>query len=195
MNFKLNEIFHSYQSEGFHAGGRALFVRFPFCNLKCKWCDTDYDSYKEYTLDSVIAMATIEATRFCVITGGEPAMNKQVPILIKELDRLNYFIAMETNGTLPIPEGIDWVTVSPKPDVLYRVCDDALYKAHEFKYVVDDDFNFNILDRHDKHSTFFKYLSPEWTNLSGNLKKIIEYQWHHPEWRISLQTHKWTGQR
>jgi 7-carboxy-7-deazaguanine synthase len=112
-------------------------------------------------------------------------------------------IACETNGSLPIPEAIDFPTVSPKrytqkkyPE--YFIHDDALSKAKEFKYVVDDEFDFKILDRHSTndsavtaHSGVRYSLTPEYSKMKEHLPRIMEFIKAHPQWQLNLQTHKW----
>ncbi len=193
MHLNLVDVFWTHQGEGFHAGRRALFVRLPFCNLKCSWCDTEFDTFKKYEEADFLAYASSEPARFAVITGGEPTMNKQTPRVIELLKSLGFEIAIETNGNFEIPYDIDFVTVSPKRDANYAIHLGALNKASEFKYVVDDGFDFSILDRHDTDDERRYSLSPEFNNFKASLEKIQNYIKENPEWRISLQTHKWMG--
>jgi len=188
---KLNDVFHTLQGEGVNAGRRALFVRLPFCNLKCSWCDTSFNSYQDWTREKFIQFATQEPNRFAVVTGGEPTMNKQTPKVIKILKELGFEIAVESNGNFAIPDGIDFVTISPKRDAEYQVHPHAWEKASEFKYVVDDGFDFTLLDRHDVKDGKRYSLSPEFGNLEKSIELILEYIAKNPTWRLSLQTHKW----
>lgn len=202
MNLKANDIFWTIQGEGAHAGRRALFIRLPYCNLKCSWCDTEFDSWKEYSDSELWSILTSEESGFVVITGGEPTMNKQFPKLAKFLWDRGYEVAIESNGCFPIPRAglLGWVTISPKADSTrfkgkeaYYIHPDAEREADEFKYVVDENFPMEILDRHDTSDGRRYSLSPEFTNMHENVQKIIEYQKTHPEWLLSLQTHKWIG--
>lgn len=188
------DIFWTFQGEGRQSGRRALFVRLPFCNLQCSWCDTEFNTFKNYTEDQIKKIALSEKARFAVITGGEPMMSKNFKPVHKILYDLNFKIAVESNGTFK-PIDLDyWLTVSPKREQKihppYYVQPDAMAEASEFKYVVDKDFDFSILDRHKK-TTQLKYLSPEFNDFKNNLQKIFKYIERNPEWRISLQTHKW----
>ncbi len=193
----LNDIFWTFQGEGFNAGKRALFLRLPFCNLACSWCDTTFDTYTSYSLDQIKEIALSEKARFAVITGGEPTMNKHVTILIDLLSTLGFQIAIESNGTFAPPEGNYWYTVSPKREqkvnAPYYIHPEAYWRANEFKYVVDKDFDFNTLERHKDNEDPILYLSPEFNEMSSNLVKIESYIKENPEWQISLQTHKWMG--
>jgi 7-carboxy-7-deazaguanine synthase len=187
----INNVFFTFQGEGQYAGTRALFVRMPFCNLKCPWCDTEFNSYKEWDEAEFEKFITSEQTRFAVVTGGEPMINKHTHLVVKLLKKHGYYIACETNGNFPIVPGIDFVTCSPKRDAKepYFVHPAAWDKVSEFKYVVDDRFDFEILKRHKTGPRLS--LSPEFNKMKESLEKIQAYIKEHPEWKISLQTHKW----
>ncbi len=189
---KINNVFWTLQGEGAHAGRRALFVRMPHCDLKCPWCDTEFNTSTDWSEYAFKAFALNESARFAVITGGEPMMNKNTPRIVSMLKELGFEIACESNGNWPIVDGIDFVTVSPKrfQKNPYNIHPDALPKVSEFKYVVDDEFDFSILDRHDVSDGRRYSLSPEFNNLKASCEKIIEYIKEHPRWRLSLQTHK-----
>lgn len=191
QTLNLVDAFHTFQGEGFHAGRRALFVRMPFCNLKCSWCDTEFNKFKTWDVDKFEAFAISEPNRFAVITGGEPMMNKHTPIVVNILKNLGFEIACETNGTFPIVKGIDFVTCSPKRDAKYEVHPDVWPLVDEFKYVVDAGFDLSILDRHDVNSPRRHSLSPEFNNMEASLKIIQQYIKENPKWKMSLQLHKW----
>lgn len=195
---KLVEVFHTFQGEGVHAGRRALFVRMPFCNLKCPWCDTEFNTFEQWEESDFINFASAEKHRFAVITGGEPAMNKQTPRVIEILKDLGFEIAIETNGTFPIPAGIDFVTVSPKRDAQYEIHSDAAFKCTELKIVVDKNFDFNVLKDFQSRgwpNLIRLSLSPEFNELQENFKQIECFIKENPRWRVSLQTHKFLGIR
>lgn len=123
-------------------------------------------------------------------------MNKQTPLVIKLLKDYGFEIACETNGTFPYMEGIDYVTCSPKRDAEYKVHEGLWDHVSEFKYVVDEDFDFKILDRHTalgNTSEARLSLSPEFNDMAGSVKKISDYIQENPWWRMSLQTHKFIG--
>jgi organic radical activating enzyme len=162
---QINDLFWTVQGEGRWSGRRALFVRLPFCNYDCPWCDTEYNSFKKTPVEDFVSFIKQEPSRFAVITGGEPMAHKDLTRIIMLLKKEGFYIACETNGSLPIPDEIDFPTVSPKrytqkkfPE--YFMHDDARAKAKEFKYVVDDDFDFKILERHNVKFTA--------NNLSAN---------------------------
>ena len=186
------DIFWTFQGEGFNSGERALFVRLPFCNLKCSWCDTEFNKFNNYSDEEFLGLALSEKSRFAVITGGEPTMSKNFKPVYDLLKSKDFKIAVESNGTFPIPVGDYYLTVSPKreQDVPYYIHDSAFIGASEFKYVVDDDFDFNVLNRHKSNEQKL-YLSPEFNDITKNLEKIFNYIKENPQWKISLQTHKW----
>ena len=187
----INDVFWTLQGEGANAGRRALFVRMPFCNLACSWCDTTFNTFKKWTPEEFTNFALQETAKFAVITGGEPTMNKHTPDVIQILRYLSFEIAIESNGTFPIPDGIDFVTISPKRDADFEINKDAYQKASEFKYVIDKDFDYTILDRHDTNDGRRYSLSPEFNNFEHSVQSILNYIKEHPSWRMSLQTHKW----
>ena len=123
--YRINEIFYSLQGEGRHTGRAAVFVRFSGCNLKCPFCDTDFKAYRELTVDDIIAaVSEWRACGFVVLTGGEPSLQVDES-LIEALHHEGFYIAIETNGTCPLPSAIDWVTLSflPEPAALrHREC-------------------------------------------------------------------------
>ena len=203
---QINDLFWTVQGEGRWSGHRALFVRMPYCNYECPWCDTEYNSYKTYTDTDFKNFCNQEPARFAVITGGEPMVHKDTPRIIEILKNMGFYIACETNGSAPIPNGIDFVTVSPKAFTKsklppYYIHDDALLKADEWKYVVDENFDFNLLKKHSliskpKQNTHYSEktiysLSPEFSQMLKNTKRILNFISENPQWKLSLQTHKW----
>lgn len=218
---KINDLFWTIQGEGANAGRRSLFIRMPYCNLACAWCDTTFNAYTTLSDSDFTKFATQERGKFAVITGGEPMLNKQTPRVITLLKTLGFEIACESNGMFPILEGIDFATVSPKrfsqekkmpwPDKTevisdakrepnapvmypaYYVHPQALERASEFRYVVDLEFDFALLDRHDTKDGRRYSLSPEFGNFKSSVARIIDYVSQNPDWRLSLQTHKWLG--
>jgi len=195
--YRLVDLFWTFQGEGAHWGRRALFVRLPYCNLKCTWCDTEFNTFLEYEESYLEKYALGEPSKFAVITGGEPMMNKQTPRIIEQLKKLGFEIACETNGMFPIVDGIDFVTVSPKRDSNYQVDLDALEKCSELKLVVDDGFDFANAKYFENHQNLNPNarlsLSPEFNKLHESFSKIEQFIKENPKWRVSLQTHKFVN--
>ena len=115
--YPIVEIFHSVQGEAFHAGIPHVFVRFGNCNLRCEWCDTDFLTYREMDLDEILAEVLSYICSRVIFTGGEPCL-QDLDTIGSELKKHNITLSVETNGTIPVPEIIDWICVSPK-DQLY----------------------------------------------------------------------------
>lgn len=190
---KINEIFYSLQGEGFHAGTPSVFVRFSGCNLRCPFCDTRHESGEELSISEIAQAVTAFPACHVVLTGGEPSLFV-TPALIDALHALGKFIAIETNGTRTLPEGIDWITCSPKTDVSggqdlrLRACDElkVVYTGKEPPTCA------SIAARH-------RFLQPCDTGDAAENRRLLDgaiaYCLEHPEWRLSLQTHKLTGIR
>ncbi|MCH5181660.1 MAG: radical SAM protein [Prevotellaceae bacterium] len=190
--YKVNEIFRSLQGEGYHTGRAAVFVRLAGCNLRCPFCDTRHADGQLLTAGEIAAQALHEAggVRFLVLTGGEPALQAD-EALTGTLRAAGFFIAVETNGTHPLPPGIDWVTLSPKAGT--RLC---LQQADELKVVFEDEARF---EPHPEIDTPRRFVQPCDTGDAARNRAVtasaIDYVIRHPAWRLSLQTHKLTGMR
>lgn len=175
--YKVNEIFHSLQGEGYHAGTPAVFLRFSGCNRKCGFCDTDHHDGKEMTLSGIRDAVIGYPSRHIVITGGEPALQIDRDLL-GMLKKLGFFIQIETNGSLPVPDGVDWVTCSPKEGPW------AIGRIDELKVVYQGQDVEAIAVR---FPSMHRFLQP----CSGkNIRQTIDYILTHPHWRLSLQIHK-----
>ena len=191
--YKINEIFYSLQGEGGRAGEPSIFVRFSKCNETCKVethgfdCDTEFISGTDMTLEQIqAAIAGLASTcKWIVLTGGEPGLQVDADF-IKFFKTLGYKFAIETNGTIELPAGIDWITVSPK------VAEHALRQkfASEVKYVRAH--GQGIPEPLCKAE--LKYISPAWSAdglEKKNLEWCIKLCEEHPNWRLSCQQHKW----
>jgi len=176
--YRVNEIFYSLQGEGYFTGTAAVFLRMSGCNRACGFCDTDHREYRTLSIDDIIEQVTSFPARHIVVTGGEPLLQLDKP-LIDALRQAGFFIAIETNGTLPVPPGIDWVTCSPKQPPL------AIDRINELKIVYQGQDVEAIAE--SLPSTDHRFLQP----CSGtNTPETVEYILSHPWWRLSLQTHK-----
>lgn len=173
---KINEIFYSLQGEGFHTGTPAVFVRFSGCNLKCSFCDTHHEEGTLMSDEEILQAVSAYPSDVVILTGGEPSLWID-QAFIDLLHRAGKYICIETNGTHPLPEGIDWVTCSPKGAPL------RLAHIDEVKvvYTGQDLTEYALLD------ASFHFLQP---CSCRNTIEVVEYILHHPQWRLSLQTHK-----
>ncbi len=210
MTYSVKEIYFTLQGEGANTGRPAVFLRFAGCNLwsglerdrqsaVCRFCDTDFvgtagKNGGKFASAAALAEAVAalwpgdRGTRFVVCTGGEPLLQLDVA-LIDALHEEGFFIAVETNGTLPAPEGIDWLCVSPKGRAALE-----LTRGHELKLVypqVEPEAQPECFVHLDFEHFFLQPMdSPE---LAANTRKAIDYCLEHPEWRLGIQTHKALG--
>ena len=202
MNVKVNEIFYSLQGEGFWTGTPMVFVRLSGCNLRCPFCDTDHVGFEELSADEVVRKALSlagDCRRIC-LTGGEPSLQADAA-LVTALHEAGFRIHMETNGTRPLPDGIDWVTLSPKEDVPGLVGNGrvVLEQADEVKLVFDGSLPEERLEYWREFPATWHFLQPcDVSDPARNreiLRQTISYIASHPSWRLSLQTHKTLGIR
>ena len=189
---RVNETFLSLQGEGHFTGTPAFFLRFSGCNLKCPFCDTNHQSYKEMSEEEIVEEASSHKPRHIVITGGEPAL-QLTQSLVDKLHEAGFFIQVETNGTLPLPEGIDWVTCSPKSSPIREDL-----KVDELKVLFmgnGTDPEASLLGGRLEGGLLF--LQPLDTGDEEQnriiLRDTIAYILEHPKWSLSLQTHKLLG--
>ncbi len=210
MSYAVKEIFLTLQGEGAHAGRTAVFCRFAGCNLwtgreqdrpeaVCKFCDTDFVGM-DGTLGGRYAnaddLASIIAAqwegppehRYTVLTGGEPLLQVD-PALIDALHARGFTIAVETNGTVAAPPGLDWICVSPKAGAKL-----ILRKGHELKLVYPQPEN-KPEDFAGLEFERFSLQPMDGPDIAQSTQAAIAYCLAHPQWRLSVQTHKTLGIR
>ncbi len=175
--YKVNEIFYSLQGEGYYTGTPAVFLRFSGCNRRCAFCDTDFADGRMMDSNEIVAEISRFPARHLVVTGGEPTLQLDSE-LINAIKAARFFIQIETNGSNPVPTGVDWVTCSPKdaPWQIGRIDElKIVYQGQDVEQIAE-------LLPAARH-----YLQP----CSGlNTAETIDYILSHPRWRLSLQTHK-----
>ena len=210
-NYTVKEIFFTLQGEGFHAGRAAVFCRFGGCNLWtgreadrasaiCSFCDTDFVGVgadggrfrsSDELADAVLARWPAEASparRFVVCTGGEPMLQLDTA-LVDSLHNRGFQVAIETNGTLLPPAGVDWICVSPKARA-----DLVLANGNELKLVYPQVGA--EPERYEGLAFQHFFLQPmDGPELADNTRAAVRYCQQHPRWRLSLQTHKILGIR
>lgn len=174
---KINEIFYSLQGEGYHVGTPAVFVRFSGCNLRCSFCDTAHESGVLMSDEEIVKRISAYPARMIVLTGGEPGLWIDDDF-IDNLHALGKYVAVETNGTRPLPAMLDWITCSPKEGA--AVC---LERIDEVKVV----YIGQELSVYEKLPAKQYFLQP---CSCRNTEEVIAYILKHPQWRLSLQTHK-----
>jgi len=195
VTYPIVEIFHSVQGEGFHAGIPHVFVRFGNCNLRCEWCDTDFLTYEERKLDSIVDEVLSYGCDRVIFTGGEPAL-QDLSTIGSSLKRKGISLSIETNGTIEVDPIIDWICVSPK-DQLYPNAKIIQRQGDELKVV----YCGQNLDMYDDLKMGFShhfiqpcYLDSESVEENGRSFQAVEKLVKESQgWRLSLQTHKWMG--
>lgn len=179
---KINEIFYSLQGEGFHTGTPAVFVRFSGCNLQCAFCDTDHEDGTMMADEEIVAEVARYGAAMVVLTGGEPGLWVD-DALVGALHQAGKYVCIETNGTRRLPDGIDWVTCSPKEGG-----EVVLGRIDELKVV----YTGQDMARYERMAAGQRFLQP---CSCRNTAEVTEYILRHPSWRLSLQTHKLIGIR
>lgn len=176
-SYRVNEIFYSLQGEGYHTGTPAVFLRFSGCNRRCPFCDTDFEAYTPMSAAEIARACAAFPARHLVATGGEPLLQLDSDLL-RHLKAEGFYVQIETNGSLPVPPEVDWVTCSPKdaPWKVDRVDElKVVFQGQDVEYLTDI------------FRTPHRFLQP----CSGaNIPQTVEYILNHPHWRLSLQTHK-----
>lgn len=187
---KVNEIFYSLQGEGHYTGTPTVFVRFSGCNLRCWFCDTDFLSGQEMTEDEILAEVLRYPTHYVVITGGEPTLQLTAS-LVNALHAHGRYVMMETNGTHPLPDDcpVDWITCSPKL-VNGAVAPIRLTRIDELKVVFEQQ-NMSLYE--GISATEYRLQPCDTGNVDRNreiIKLTLDFILQHPQWKLSLQTHK-----
>jgi len=207
MTYSIKEIFYTLQGEGANSGRAAVFCRFSGCNLwsgreqhradaVCRFCDTDFVGCDgpgggkfraaDVLADTVAMQWPGGGSPLVVCSGGEPMLQLDAP-LIDALHRRGFEVAVETNGSMAAVDGIDWLCVSPKAGAallqrsgneLKLVWPQAGLDPQQFEMLAFDHFFLQAMD------------GPE---QPGNLRRVLDYCLAHPQWRVSLQTHKLLG--
>ena len=193
----IKEIFTSLQGEGANFGMPATFIRFAGCNLACDFCDTDFSSGDTYTLDTLTDAVRKGGVPNIIWTGGEPAL-QLTPDIVTHFKRLGYRQAIETNGTRPVPEGLDYISCSPKVPVSVLWKHFGETQIGEYRYPVAPGLAVPSIDDLPPASHYF--LSPIFTGttLNGekndfsrrNLRLCLDLIRRDPRWRLSVQMHK-----
>mgnify|MGYP000019775787 CR=1 FL=1 len=213
MSYAVKEIFYTLQGEGAQAGRPAVFCRFAGCNLwsglerdrataQCRFFDTDFigtDGQNGGKFADASALSTAIAAQWpedqpgadalVVFTGGEPCLQLDASLL-ETIAAAGFETAVETNGTLPVPEQIDWICVSPKPESTL-----VQTGGHELKFVYpQDSLSPEQFEHYDFEHFFLQPMDVDDDEMRWhNVHAAIAYCLQNPQWRLSLQTHKILG--
>ena len=190
--YRINEIFHSLQGEGFHSGTPAVFVRFSGCNLRCHFCDTQHQDGTMMSLQEIVdEINKYPDAPLLVLTGGEPSLFIDEAFVAELKQKTGKTIAIETNGTRPLPSNLDWVTLSPKtafeggdaePCVLAQ-CDEL-----KVVYLGQDLAQYEIIKA--KHCFLQPCFVEDEDQRKANMKACVEAVKQNTGWRLSLQIHR-----
>jgi len=193
--YPIVEIFHSVQGEAFHAGIPHVFIRFGNCNLRCEWCDTDFLTFEEMELDRIVSKVISYNCNRVIFTGGEPCL-QDLETIGNELKNHGINLSVETNGTIEVPDVIDWICVSPK-DQVYPNVSIKQRTGNELKVVYcgqDLSMYDDLMQGFDHHFIQPCYMENDSIEENGKSFAIVENLVKNtPGWRLSLQTHKWMG--
>ena len=196
MHFPVMEYFHSIQGEGVYVGQPSFFIRLGGCDVGCVWCDVkdswDADKHPKLSVDFLIDEASKHPTKLLIITGGEPAMYNLTE-LTNKFKEAGYRIHIETSGAYPLIGEFDWITFSPKK--FKAPLKEVAKVADELKIVVFNKSDLQWAEDHQKlvSSDCKLFLQPEWDKREITEKIVFDYTMLHPNWFVSLQTHKYLG--
>jgi organic radical activating enzyme len=187
------EAFYTIQGEGCYQGRAAYFIRLGGCDVGCHWCDVkdswDANAHPQMNVEDIAEEAARHESRIAVITGGEPLMHN-LEALCEALHARGFRTHLETSGAHPITGNWDWICLSPKKfkEPLADICE----QADELKVVVFNKFDLEWAEAYAKkvRGTCAMMLQPEWDRAELMMPLIISYVKHHPQWRMSVQMHK-----
>lgn len=193
-NLPLMEAFYTVQGEGFHQGKAAYFIRLGGCDVGCVWCDVkeswEADQHPQISIENIVKEAARYPGQLAVITGGEPLMH-DLGSLCDALHQKGFTINIETSGAHPLSGDLDWICLSPKK---FKAPLPEIYqKADELKIVIYNKSDFQWAEQFAQkmRPDCQLFLQPEWSKSDKMLPQIINYVKDHPQWRISLQVHKY----
>ncbi len=189
----LMEEFYTIQGEGFHTGKAAYFIRIGGCDVGCHWCDVkeswDADLHPPTLTDIIVNNVKKEANTV-VITGGEPLM-WSLDYITTKLQSNKLRTHIETSGAYPLSGVWNWICLSPKKTKLPL---EGIYpEAHELKIIISNKHDFKFAEEQAAKvaGTCELFLQPEWSKRDKITPSIVEYVMKNPQWKISLQTHKY----
>jgi len=190
------EEFYTLQGEGFNTGKAAYFLRIGGCDIGCTWCDSKLswsgNTFPLTAVDEVIERAKQYPAKALVVTGGEPALFP-LDYLCDRLHEEGFETYLETSGAYPLSGSWDWVCLSPKRQS--PPYPDNYAKAHELKVIIEQPADMNWAEENARQVNpgCHLFLQPEWSRRKEIATVIVSYIGEHPEWRLSLQSHKYIG--
>lgn len=190
----INEIFYSLQGEGLNTGRAAVFIRLSKCNLRCSFCDTDFDSGEDISLEEIAQAIADFPARFIIWTGGEPTL-QLTERDIAYFRQLGYTQAIETNGTRRPPQGLDYITCSPKRESMRLLHQNFPNGVSEFRFPIASDGPLpppiSELPKAGAYLVSPIFVGENAMQLDADsVRRCVQFVCDNPEWRLSLQTHK-----
>lgn len=191
--YPLMEDFYTIQGEGVHTGRASYFIRLAGCDVQCWWCDVkdswDETKHPKEKTGEIVSRAVDSGAPFVVITGGEPLLHNLEPLTIR-LKENGLEVHIETSGSSPLSGHLDWITLSPKR--FKKPLDEVFPYVDELKVVVltNKDLEWAELNEKKCPANTRLLLQPEW-DTPESIGLIVDYVKDHPQWSISLQTHKY----
>jgi len=189
----LMEEFYTIQGEGYHTGTAAYFIRIGGCDVGCHWCDVKESwtaaLHPPTNTDNIVENAKKYADTV-VVTGGEP-LTWDMTLLTQKLKENNLKVHIETSGAYPVTGSWDWFCLSPKKNKL--PVEDAYAIANELKVIVYNKHDFIFAEEQavKVNNNAILFLQPEWSKKEEMTPLIVDYVMNNPNWRVSLQTHKY----
>jgi len=193
MNLNVKQIFYSLQGEGGRQGAASIFIRLSGCNLNCDFCDTDFSGGEKMSLGQILLIIKQFPCQWIVWTGGEPTL--QLTDKCLQFFKLAGFLqAIESNGSSPLSKLLDYTVISPKKDTI-DIVKEMNFQVNEIRMPIQKGDNLPMLKSLPRANHHF--ISPVFTDNQAETKANIDYCVEqvklHPEWRLSLQMHKWIG--
>lgn len=192
------ETFYSIQGEGSYQGHAAFFIRLAGCDVGCVWCDVkeswNKDEHPEKTINELVEDVKQSKTEIVIITGGEPLLYDCKELTLA-LQKENFKTHIETSGSSPLSGNWDWICVSPKK--FKAPINEVLAKANELKVVVFNKSDFEWALKHAEivSTNCVLYIQPEWSKEKEMLPLITNFIQENPQWKLSLQIHKYMNVR
>ena len=190
------EEFYTLQGEGSNMGTAAYFLRVGGCDVGCSWCDSkeswNADLFPPVELDPIIERAAATSAKTVVVTGGEPS-NYPLDYLTIELHKRGVKTMIETAGVSHLTGGWDWICLSPKQ--FSPPLEETFPRANELKVIIQKPADLRWAEKNAAKvgKGCLLYLQPEWSVAKEMMETLTEYVMQHPQWRISLQSHKYMG--
>lgn len=190
----LVEDFFTLQGEGYHTGKAAYFIRIGGCDVGCSWCDSRFSwnphIHPMVSVDEIIEKVMKSGTNSVVVTGGEPLM-WNLDYLCNQLKNNNINTFIETSGAYKLSGKWDWICLSPKKNM--PPVNDICAVADELKVIIQDSNDFDWAEKYRKMVNLDcrLFLQPEWSRFNDIIPEIVTYIKMNPDWRISLQVHKY----